>query len=309
MILEIYKKEFESFLVLAISEMGPESVLKNAVEYALESGGKRLRPILVMIIAKALGGACVKRAALSVEYFHTASLIADDLPCMDDDAERRGKPSLHVVFGESVALLASYTLIAQGYGSIYESAKILKQSPKLEPSADARAMICLNAVTQSAGLNGATMGQFLDLFPPEPSFANLKTLIEKKTGTLFEIAFVFGWVFGGGELNQLLNVKKCAQHLGFAFQIVDDFEDDKQDEKANRGINIVNFLGQSQATELFFQEINAFQQELKFLKLFTPAFQEIVSALIFKVNLKRESNSSSGRFEEKDLTPFKINTR
>ena len=286
MILEIYKNEFESFLALAISEMGSESVLKNAIGYALQSGGKRLRPVLVMIIAKALGVASITAAALSVEFFHTASLIVDDLPCMDDDDQRRGKPSVHIVFGESVALLASYTLIAQGYGCIYESAKILKQNPKLEQSADERALICLNTVTQNAGLNGAAMGQFLDLFPPPPSFASLKTLIEKKTGTLFEIAFVFGWVLGGGDLNLLLNVKKCAQHLGLAFQIVDDFEDDKQDEKANRGINIVNFLGQERAKELFFQEIAAFQRELERLKLFTQPFQEIVYGLISKVKLK-----------------------
>lgn len=282
MMLELYKREFESFLTEAIAQMGPASVLKDAVSYALESGGKRLRPVLVMIIAQALGDVKVSFAALSVEYFHTASLIADDLPCMDNDLERRGKPSLHVAFGEATALLASYTLIALAYGGIYEAANFLKSNPKLAQSADARAMICLDIVTKKAGLNGATLGQYLDLFPQEPNLDSLKTLIEKKTGTLFEIAFVFGWLFGGGEIKSLPTVKKCAQHLGFAFQIVDDLEDDGQDKKANRGINIVTFLGREKAMDLFTQEVLLFERELKNLNLLTPAFQEITQALTVK---------------------------
>lgn len=118
--------------------------------------GKRLRPILVLMIADALGlGADVMPAALSVEFFHTASLIADDLPCMDNDDLRRERPSLHKVFGESVAILASYALIAEGYGAIARNGQ----------NCPASAVICLEAVRRAAGIRGATHGQFLDLSP------------------------------------------------------------------------------------------------------------------------------------------------
>src|SRR5512146_3527868 len=120
MLLERYRRRFEEEHPQAIERMGEKNVLRDACEYALIHGGKRLRPLIVMMTADALGrGLDVMPAALSVEFFHTASLIADDLPCMDNDDFRRNVPSLHKAFGESVAILASYTLIAEGYGALH----------------------------------------------------------------------------------------------------------------------------------------------------------------------------------------------
>src|ERR1700722_633886 len=104
-ILKPYQQQIEQKLQESIEQLGAKSKLRDACEYALLNGGKRFRPILVIMIANALGKKFdVTSAALAVEFFHTASLIADDLPCMDDDDERRSKPTLHKVYGEGTAL-------------------------------------------------------------------------------------------------------------------------------------------------------------------------------------------------------------
>ena len=111
-----YQQEFEILVrKFAKHELGGATKLREACEYALTNGGKRFRPILLMMTAKAANGSVdVGYAALAVELFHTASLVADDLPCMDNDDMRRDKPSLHKVYGEGVALLVTYALIAAG---------------------------------------------------------------------------------------------------------------------------------------------------------------------------------------------------
>ncbi len=272
MILDSYKKRVEEALIQYASQMGGTSKLEEACSYSLTNGGKRLRPILTLITAEALGTCDVMPSALGVEFFHTASLIADDLPCMDNDAERRGKASLHVAFEESTAILASYTLIACGYGGIYENAKKMRENPLFLASADKRAMECLDAATKCA--KGATQGQFFDLFPPNVSLDTIRDVIYKKTVTLFEISFLFGWLFGGGELSLVPRLKKCAYHLGMAFQIADDLEDSVQDSE-HTGVNIATILGKARAIACFEEEMDSLEKSLKELRLWTQPFQEV----------------------------------
>ena len=237
--------------------------------------------MLVYLIAEAMGGATghVSAAALSVEYFHTASLIADDLPCMDNDDMRRNQPTLHKVFGESVALLASYTLVAAGYGAIYDASRRLKEQNSAGiGQIDAITTVCLETVTRCAGLRGATHGQFLDLFPPDQSLETILTIIQRKTATLFEISFVLGWLFGGGSLQRLEEVKQCARHLGVVFQIADDVQDFMQDKKSS-SINIARVLGPDQAREHFNEEMQGLNQSLQSLGLWTRPFQQIAKQL------------------------------
>ncbi len=276
------KKQFEKALSSFIEKMGSKSLLRDACEYALMSGGKRLRPLLVLMISESLKGYDVNDAAIGVECFHTASLIVDDLPCMDNDAFRRGKPALHKVFGESTSLLASYTLMSSGYGCIYENAKKMKLYPEWQSEADFRAILCLEAATRCAGLQGATSGQFLDLFPPEPSWEAIQEMIYKKTVTLFEICFLFGWLFGGGDLALIPHLKKCAYHLGMAFQMADDLEDEAQDKKSS--LNIVNVLGKKEAILLSQKEISLLKETLTHLNLWTKPFQKVHEYLLDKVN-------------------------
>ncbi len=279
--LDAYRQKIDQELRKAIELLGEPSRLRDACTYACLNGGKRLRPILVLLVAEALPmRRDVLGAALSVEYFHVASLIADDLPCMDNDDVRRGKPSLHRVFEESVAILASYTLIAAGYGGIYEMARMLKErEPSKAAQIDARAILCLEAVTRCAGRGGATHGQFLDLFEAHANYDSIREVIEKKTATLFEISFLLGWLFGGGSEERLDEVRRCAHHLGVAFQIADDLQDLLQDDKPANGANLARILGQEKAGMLFREEFSGFVSSLKALGLWTPPFQEICKAL------------------------------
>lgn len=278
--LEKYRKRIDQELAAAVEQMGAPSSLRDACAYALLNGGKRLRPMLVYLIAEAMGRKRdVSSAALSVEYFHTASLIADDLPCMDNDDMRRNQPALHKVFGESVALLASYTLVAAGYGAIYDASRRLKeQFPKESGEIDAITTSCLETVTRCAGLRGATHGQFLDLFPPDQSLETILAIIYQKTATLFEIAFVLGWLFGGGSMHRLDDVKQCARHLGVGFQIADDIQDFKQDKKSS-SINIARVMGLDLARERFDEEMQGLNQSLQSLGLWSAPFQQIAVQL------------------------------
>jgi len=266
MAIDLYRSQIEDALRKFIDEMGEKNSLRDACEYALLNGGKRLRPILVLLIAEALGRrADVMPAALSVEFFHTASLIADDLPCMDDDDSRRNRPSLHKAFGESIAVLASYALIAEGYGGIYRNSQNSPES----------AVLCLEAATRCAGINGATNGQFLDLYPPNTDLVTIKKIIYQKTVTLFEIAFVFGWLFGGGSHTKLPEAKACAYHLGMAFQIADDLLDQAE----QNPINIAKAYGRERANALFEEEMESFISSLKSLNLWNLRFQEVAAWL------------------------------
>jgi geranylgeranyl diphosphate synthase type II len=276
-LLDGYRKRVEEGLKAALIEMGEKSRLRDACEYILCSKAKRIRPLLVLMIADALFcGADVLPSALGVEFFHTASLIADDLPCMDNDDFRRGRPTLHKVFGESLAILSSYTLIAAGYEGIYKNAHLMKKNPSLCKKADDALFLSLGAATQCAGIQGATNGQFLDLFPPDASQETICKIIYQKTGTLFEIAFIFGWLFGGGDPQFLEKLRSSAHHLGMAFQIADDLADDLQDASLT---NVVRVWGKERASLLFHEEIAHFKRTLKELNLWTAPFQEFYSLL------------------------------
>ena len=238
--------------------LGPKNKLRDACEYALMNGGKRFRPGLVYFIADRIGkGLDVSKAALATEFFHAASLVADDLPSMDDDDERRGKKSTHVVYGESVALLVTYALIAAGYDFI---TKCATESPL--PYSDKLCSLAIANATQNTGLRVATGGQFLDVFPPDLTEETLRTVIRMKTVSLFEISFVFGWLFGGGDLDKLDQVKQAASHFGMAFQIADDIGDMEQDQKNGRKINMANVFGLEAAEKMFHVEHSAFLQTM-----------------------------------------------
>lgn len=286
-ILSPYKQLIEQKLRENIEKIGPKDLLRDACEYALLNGGKRFRPALVFMIAKAIGkGADVTQAAMGVEFFHTASLIADDLPCMDNDDERRNQPTTHRVYGESVALLATYALISAGYACLAKNARVVKESTlPFAKEGDALCFLALENVAYNTGLCGATGGQYLDLVPPNLSLELIQEIIHKKTITLFEISFVLGWLFGGGDVNQLDIVKKSAFHFGMAFQIADDIDDMAQDLAHEHAMNVANLFGKEQAKQMFHEEINQFKQALEHLKLnHNQDFDALVRLLLFQVD-------------------------
>ncbi|MGR3912596.1 MAG: polyprenyl synthetase family protein [Candidatus Rhabdochlamydia sp.] len=273
-----YSLLIESAIDAAILKMGPKTLLRDACEYSLKSGGKRFRPLLVCLIAEALGQSfSVLEAALSVEFFHTASLIVDDLPCMDNDDERRGQLTCHKMYNESIALLASYSLITLAFEKIHTSSVMMKKEGALD--AEVRGMRALQEASLCAGILGATTGQFYDLYPPEVSLETIYLTAYQKTGTLFDITFVLGWIFGGGDLERLPEVKACAYHLGIAFQMADDLTDLSTDKKNLHGMNFAVILGKDACVSAFKEELSKAKTYLIELNLNTPCMQKMYHKL------------------------------
>lgn len=279
--LEEIKNDFEEMLVKSTEALSIPSILLEALQYAFDGGGKRIRPLIVFIVQEALGfDLDVSRAALATEYFHTASLIADDLPCMDNDTYRRDRYSLHKAYGETVALLTSYGMITEGFRKVYEAIEIMKVSP--EPFcqlAEKVGLLALECATRCSGYSGAVSGQFYDLFPPKKDLDMLKKIIELKTTSLFEASFFFGWIFGGGALEKVEEVRALSNHFGMAFQIADDIKDYDQDKHKKNTLNTAVFLGKEKAKALFQREINYFNEKIDHLNLRSNNMQIIIDSL------------------------------
>jgi len=266
-----YRERIENQIQQHISSLGPKTLLRDACEYALMNGGKRFRPALVYMVADALDkGLDPSYSALAIEYFHCASLVVDDLPCMDNDDVRRGQPATHKKFGESTALLVSYALIAAGYEAIAKNSESF--------SGDV-CRLAVECASYNTGLAGATGGQYLDVYPKDLSLEALREVLQKKTVSLFEISFVFGWLYGGGNQKELNQIKKAAEHFGMAFQIADDLGDQEQDTKNGRLVNFAVVFGETQAKELLKQEITAFLQIWKDLGLCEGTIPALVKSL------------------------------
>lgn len=284
-ILAPYQKIIESEITQSLSRFGSETDLYKACEYVLTNGGKRFRPAIVMMVANALTAKHrVVEAALAIEYFHTASLIADDLPSMDNEEKRRDKETVHRKFGEASALLASYALIAAGYECLARNTRYLQQVD--HPLAEKIGILALENATFNTGIHGATGGQFLDLFPPQLSQEILLETTQKKTVSLFEIAMVLGWLFGGGNLSKLPLVKKASYHYGMAFQIADDIDDYETDTVEKRQMNVIHFLGHEKTKSLFHEEIAAFFQCLSELDIDTEELHSLGDYLVEQVEKK-----------------------
>ena len=196
----------------------PQAGLFEAMRYSLNAGGKRIRPILVLEFCRITGGDCDKSlpVACAIEMLHTYSLIHDDLPCMDNDDLRRGKPTNHVVYGECTAVLAGDALQAEAFGTILRS----------ELSADARAN-CAEILADAVGSDGMCAGQFLDMAGENKvlSEEDLNEINSRKTGALLIAACKMGVAAAGGRDEQLEAAALFGAAIGAAFQIRDDILD------------------------------------------------------------------------------------
>ena len=195
-----------------------DSVLK-AARYSLLNGGKRIRPVLTAEFCKLAGGKAEDsyNFAIALEMIHTYSLIHDDLPSMDNDDMRRGKPSCHKAFGEDTALLAGDTLLTEAFGV---AAKANLPSERV-----VKAVECL---AHNAGLHGMIGGQVLDLEfeKNKPTAEQLTDMYSRKTSGLLVAACTLGLIAAGEENpNAFENAKNYANNLGIAFQIIDDILD------------------------------------------------------------------------------------
>lgn len=278
-LLSSYQEKFDPILTKSIDSFGPKTRLRDAIEYSLKNGGKRFRPAVVFMVAKALGGDVAEEAAVAVEFFHTASLIADDLPCMDNDEERRGVPTLHKAFDETTALLASYALIAAGYEYIRLNGERLGRNDLC--------VLALQSATKNTGIFGATGGQYCDIFSEGITEERILSAIDKKTGALFELSFLFGWLFGGGSVSDLELVKRAALHFGRLFQISDDFLDLDQDSQKG-AMNYPAAVGPHRATQVLSEELSSLKIVLKDLQLDSEDLLTLVAVVEERIeNLKK----------------------
>ena len=214
--------------------------IADAMRYSLLAGGKRLRPILTLAAAEAVdpdaGAALALPAACAIEMIHTYSLVHDDLPAMDDDTLRRGRPTTHVEYGEGMAILA-------GDGLLTEAFRVLARWPATDdPVVADRKLRVVERVAAGAGAAGMVGGQALDIQPagaggdpPQPAAdarAALRELHERKTGALIRAAAAAGAIMAGADRETLAAVDAYAAHLGLGFQIVDDILDVEGDTAA-----------------------------------------------------------------------------
>ncbi|QDU63130.1 Farnesyl diphosphate synthase [Planctomycetes bacterium Pan216] len=192
-------------------------LLREAMRYSLFAGGKRLRPLLVLLAADACMGALDKAmpAACAVEMIHTYSLIHDDLPAMDDDDLRRGRPTCHRQFDEATAILAGDALLTQAFGLL----------ATIEPPVVAGK--CVAELAHAAGAPGMVGGQVDDLHPPEGegTLDWLESLHSRKTGALLTVCLRLGGLVSGTDQERLDGLTAYGQRIGLAFQIADDLLD------------------------------------------------------------------------------------
>lgn len=205
-----------------------EQVLIDSMRYSLEAGGKRIRPLLVLLFAKACGSeeSVALPFAAAVEMIHTYSLIHDDLPCMDDDDLRRGKPSNHKVFGEDIALLAGDALLTNAFATALGDRAISLVG------AD-KAAKCAKVLADCVGMTGMVGGQVIDLASEGKSVSInvIKEMHLKKTSCLIKAACIMGVIAAGGDETTVSFAEKYGISLGLAFQIMDDILDVTGNEK------------------------------------------------------------------------------
>lgn len=210
----------EKALDQSIAIARPEKIYE-AMRYSLLAGGKRLRPILCLATCDLTGGTTEMSmpTACALEMIHTMSLIHDDLPAMDNDDFRRGKPTNHKVYGDDIAILAGDGLLA------YSFEYVATQTKNVAPENIIRVVACLGRTVGAAGLVG---GQVLDLESEGKSDITAETLSfihTHKTGALLEASVVTGAILANASQEDIDRLSKYAQNIGLAFQIIDDILD------------------------------------------------------------------------------------
>ncbi len=210
---------FESYLQNVLPES--EITVRRAMDYSLSAGGKRIRPYILLEFFRVCSGGDIKKAlpfAAALEMIHTYSLIHDDLPCMDNDDFRRGKPTNHKVYGEAMATLAGDGLLTEAF-SIALSSDL---SPEI-------VVACTKELANSAGLFGMLGGQSIDVESEKEGRAlsekEMRFMYSMKTGALIRCACTIGAIAAGADENRVAAARNYGEQIGLAFQIIDDILD------------------------------------------------------------------------------------
>lgn len=270
---KLIENEFERAVV---ADSKSYDLLSEAMLYSLKIGGKRIRPILLLEFYKLCGGKenLAINFAVALEMIHTYSLIHDDLPCMDDDDFRRGKPSCHKVYGEAVAVLAGDALLTEAF-------RYAAKTKDLKPENVVKALSTLSSL---AGVNGMIGGQIIDIMAEgkKLDLDNLREMYALKTGALIISAAKIGCLLADRE-DLVPHAVKFAANIGLAFQIVDDILDVCGDEATlgkpvnSDAKNLKNtfavILGTEKCKEIVAEltnsainELNYFSEDTSFIK-------------------------------------------
>lgn len=255
-----------------ILSLNSPEILKDAMVYSLEAGGKRVRPVLLLAVLKGAGVPLESgyKTACALEMIHTYSLIHDDLPAMDNDDLRRGKPTNHKVFGEDMAILA-------GDGLLTESFSLISSDDRL--SADQRIRL-ISRISKAAGPTGMVAGQVADMQSERKKLAPevLESMHHRKTGDLLSVSLHAGGIIADLPDDALKQLSALGKHLGLAFQIKDDLLDIEGTEEeigkpvgsdvANEKNTYPSLLGIEGAKEKLSFHLNASRESLSALKNF-----------------------------------------
>lgn len=264
--------EFEAYLASLFHQI-KDSVVKDAMMYSLLNSGKRVRPNILFATLEAYGQKYEKgfAAAAAIEMIHTYSLIHDDLPAMDNDTLRRGKPTCHMAFGEAQAILAGDALLTLAF-------EIASQAGE-----DAKASLALlKECAQNAGANGMILGQIRDLEGEGKQFHDIEQLVaihEYKTGKLLTLPFVCGAILAGKQ-GDVATWREIGSRIGLSFQIQDDILDVTSTSEV-LGKNVNSDVENEKSTYVSILGIEAAQAEAARL------FQE-ADALLDQLNIHKE---------------------
>ncbi|MCL2566212.1 MAG: polyprenyl synthetase family protein [Defluviitaleaceae bacterium] len=280
-----YKALIDSYLDKILDEKAFPEIIYKAMGYSVKKAGKRLRPLLMLYTAEGFDGDIDKIMpfAAAIECIHSYSLIHDDLPCIDNDDIRRGKPTNHKVFGEGMALLAGDGLLNLAYE--FMSGACVKNFSK-------ESVLAMNIIAKSAGTNGMIGGQVVDIIS-EDKIVDGSTLLyiqKNKTGAIIKSAVAAGAVLCGANDEQIAKLTEAAEAFGIAFQIKDDILDIKGSveilgkpigsDAANKKLTHVSLYGLEKAEADYLEYSDKAMEIVKGLKLKTASLENYMGRLI-----------------------------
>ena len=264
--LSSYTEEIDEIIMGFLPEDGAGAeVLSEAMNYSVCGGGKRLRPLILRQVFRSMGGKTAAERMLvepfmaAIEYIHSYSLVHDDLPEMDNDELRRGKPTAHVKYGQAMAVLAGDALLNYAYETVAEAVSAAALSGKAD--AAVAAAEAFSVLASKAGYLGMVGGQSVDVLSTGKKIDRLTLdyIYRNKTSALIEAAFVIGAVLAGADRDKIDSLEEAAGKLGMAFQIRDDILDatsatevigkDAHSDEANNKSTFVTLYGLEKANE------------------------------------------------------------
>lgn len=257
-----------------------ESLLHQAMRYSVLGGGKRFRPLLLLSSAEEFGVRLENALpyACAVELIHNYSLVHDDLPSMDDDDVRRGKPSCHKTFGEDIALLAGDALLTLAF-------EVASSSPLEEnPVAVRNKELVIRELGRYAGTEGMIGGQLLDITLTSDSISQelFHELVQKKTGALITASVRIGAILGNANVSQMEAITRYGESIGLAFQTKDDMQDAGEDAKRKDVFrpNSVSLFGLDQARKRLETFVSEGLQALERGRIFSPELRFLAKKIL-----------------------------